>query len=452
MGSPSVMQADLPRAGVVAINGDALLEVKGSTAFKNDIERTQALGRQRGLPTSGGTVAGADPIVGVRAHIDDVVSGGRANRVLLVIDGHGGVDSAGESFVVLSGKRLTRSQLDNVLGSYPDVTFAVAVAACRSSDFGTMRSKNIERVETCASSPHDYCYFDTGIRSVQQRLSDAWDRLRGESPAEGNQAGSRWLKGVLTALEGDTTFPRALGDSLAAAGRAGASVADATQFAPLFRDPDTGRYLTRGATPGPSQLPGGGSTPGTGGSGNTGPQPVPTGGATAPGAPILPGTGAPSGGAAVPTATRTAAPAGTSAPLAPTSAPSEPSGPRVFRGTFAGSGSFRNDICTWRTTYQGSVTLTLTFSGSGVSGTARHIGRYDDVLTNGPSECGGDSETFDETLPVSGSASALRWSFGHGEGGSVSVTASLVGNAIVGQGVVRDPAYQGSATIPFTAN
>ncbi|TAK76414.1 MAG: hypothetical protein EPO16_07145, partial [Dehalococcoidia bacterium] len=125
---------------------------------------------------------------------------------------------------------------------------------------------------------------------------------------------------------------------------------------------------------------------------------------------------------------------------------------RTFSGTFAGAGTFNNSICTWRTTYTGSVTMTLTFSSSSVSGTARHQGSYQDALTNGPAECGGDVSRFDETVTVSGTAQNLRWGFGHGESGSVAVTASLVGNAIVGRGVVTDPEYTGSATIPFTFN
>jgi len=127
-------------------------------------------------------------------------------------------------------------------------------------------------------------------------------------------------------------------------------------------------------------------------------------------------------------------------------------GPRTFTGPFAGSGTFQNSLCAWRTTYSGTVTLTLTFGATGVTGTARHQGGYQDVLTRGPSECGGDSVTFNESVPVSGTAQNLRWGIGHGAAGSVAVTASLIGNAIVGRGVVTDPEYQGSATIPFTAN
>lgn len=125
---------------------------------------------------------------------------------------------------------------------------------------------------------------------------------------------------------------------------------------------------------------------------------------------------------------------------------------RTFSGTFAGSGTFSNSLCAWRTTYSGSVTATLTFNNSSVSGTARHQGSYQDVLTSGPSECGGDLSRFDETVTVSGSAQSLRWGFGHGESGTVVATGSLVGNAIVGRGVVTDPDYTGSASIPFTLN
>ncbi len=125
--------------------------------------------------------------------------------------------------------------------------------------------------------------------------------------------------------------------------------------------------------------------------------------------------------------------------------------PRTFTGTFAGAGTFRNSLCSWRTTYTGTVTLTLTFGASSVTGTARHQGSYQDTLTSGPSECGGDLNAFDETVPVSGTAQGLRWGTRHGAAGSVAVAASLIGNAIVGQGVVTDPDYTGSATIPFTA-
>ncbi|TAJ19003.1 MAG: hypothetical protein EPO65_07810 [Dehalococcoidia bacterium] len=124
---------------------------------------------------------------------------------------------------------------------------------------------------------------------------------------------------------------------------------------------------------------------------------------------------------------------------------------RTFSGSFGGSGTFSNSTCTWRTTYSGTVTLTLTFGASGVTGTARHRGSYQDVLTNGPAECGGDFNAFDEAVAVSGTAQALTWGFGHGNAGRVAVTGSLIGNAIVGRGVTTDPEYSGSAVIPFTA-
>lgn len=126
--------------------------------------------------------------------------------------------------------------------------------------------------------------------------------------------------------------------------------------------------------------------------------------------------------------------------------------PRTFSGTFSGSGTFSNSLCAWRTTYTGTVVLTLTFGATGVTGTARHRGSYADALTSGPAECGGDVNAFDVTVPVSGSAQALSWGFAHGTAGRVAVTGSLVGNAIVGQGITTDPAYAGSATIPFTAS
>lgn len=124
---------------------------------------------------------------------------------------------------------------------------------------------------------------------------------------------------------------------------------------------------------------------------------------------------------------------------------------RTFSGNFTGSGTFSSSLCAWNTTYSGTVTLTLTFGSSGVTGTARHRGSYADRLTNGPVECGGDVNSFDVTVPVSGTAQALSWGFAHGAAGRVAVTGSLIGNAIVGRGVTTDPEYAGSAIIPFTA-
>lgn len=416
-----VALAEPEQVAVVAIDGGAASIRRGRWAFDADTQRAREFARQRGLPEAGGTVDGSDPVRAIRSQIDTVVAGGRANSVFLMITAHGGVTTSGESFILVGGVRMFRSQLDRLIGSYEGVTFNLAVSSCRSSDFRNLQSKNVARVETCASSVHDLCMFDTGL---------------------GNQPGSRWTKALLTALERDEAFSGCPSCSLEAAGRAGAALADATVFKPLFKDPVTGKYVLTGSPP-PGGLP---ST--------TAPSAVAPPTAATSAAPAAPSgnPAAPQAPAVAPQPT-TAIPTATSAAPAPEDRAAPPaSAPMTFRGQFTGTGTFRTDTCTWRTTYRGTITLTLTFGSSSVTGTARHTGSYDDTLIEGPTECGGDANTFDETLPVTGTASALRWRFGHGGTGSVVVTASLIGNAIVGQALVTDTAYAGSATIPFTAN
>ncbi len=56
---------------------------------------------------------------------------------------------------------------------------------------------------------------------------------------------------------------------------------------------------------------------------------------------------------------------------------------RTFAGAFAGSGTFRDPVCTYTTTYTGTVTVSLLIGAAGVTGTARHLGRSTDTIAAG---------------------------------------------------------------------
>jgi hypothetical protein len=122
----------------------------------------------------------------------------------------------------------------------------------------------------------------------------------------------------------------------------------------------------------------------------------------------------------------------------------------TFSGSFSGSGPVANtgDNCTFQVTLGGSITVALSQVVGTVQGTAHVTGSWSNSVTGG--NCIAGSGPFDDTLPVSGTASNL--SFSGGTFPHVSFTGALSGTKITGSAVFTFSGTTGPITSSVTLN
>ena len=139
-------------------------------------------------------------------------------------------------------------------------------------------------------------------------------------------------------------------------------------------------------------------------------------------------------------------------------------GPRVFTGSFSGSGDFTKPFpaygtsCTFADTFSGTIDLTMTLEADKTySGYVSVSGSWVSIAISGGNAsltCIDTSTRWNSTDQVSGTSPGIIWSTSFVTPGGSTVTGSftgtLTGSSITGNMLVTLDSSTGSASIPIT--